>query len=66
MGFHVVLRGKAWGVRRSGAARCRTVGLSVDAAWKEACRLAERDGSVAYLHTTDGRIIARNNYGATE
>lgn len=66
MNFAAIPRAGAWAILRSGSSRCRVIGLSRAAAWREARRLARGEGGRAYLFGPDGRIIARNDYGATE
>jgi len=52
-----------WAVKKSGTSRASSLFKTQEQAWKEARKLARRDGTEAFLKGKDGKIRARNTYG---
>lgn len=62
-GQHVVPRGNAWGILKSGAERASRLFPTQQEAIEQARAQARRDGTELYIHGRDGRIRERNSYG---
>ena len=62
-GFYAFLSGKNWSVRRGNEKRSKAAGLTRKEAWLKACDLAKAASVSAYLVETDGRVVARQNFG---
>ena len=56
-------RNGKWAVEKTGTNRASSLFNTQEQAWKEARKLARRDGTEAFLKGKDGKIRARNTYG---
>lgn len=60
--FHVVPHDGDWAVKKEGVDEPQCTTDSKAAAVKEAKRMAEEAGTMAYIHDKDGKIETQHNY----